>query len=118
MKHLNFHQLATNIKRWAGGLGFQEARITDVDLSSYEESFKAWIKNKFHGEMAYMENNQAMRLHPEKLLPGTIRVISVRMDYKTTKSNSLKFRDDKSMAYISHYARGRESSLELTASGS
>ena len=108
MKHVNFDELAANIKTWAGKAGFQEARITNVDLSSYEESFKAWIKNKFHGEMAYMERNQAMRLHPEKLLPATIRVISVRMDYKTTKTNSLKFRNDKNMAYISHYARGRD----------
>ena len=61
MKHVNFDELAANIKTWAGKAGFQEARITNVDLSSYEESFKAWIKNKFHGEMAYMERNQAMR---------------------------------------------------------
>tara|TARA_B100000945_G_scaffold74216_1_gene56967 strand:- start:439 stop:1494 length:1056 start_codon:yes stop_codon:yes gene_type:complete len=108
MKHVDFDELAANIKTWAANAGFQEARITNVDLSPYEKSFKTWIKNKFHGEMVYMERNQAMRLHPEKLLPATIRVISVRMDYKTTKANSLRFRNDKNMAYISHYARGRD----------
>ena len=108
MNHVNFDELATNIKEWAGEVGFQEARITNVDLNQYEESFKAWLKNKFHGEMTYMERNQAIRLRPETLVPGTIRIISVRMDYKTTKSNSLKFKNNNNMAYISHYARGRD----------
>ncbi len=55
MKTVNFGKLAINIKRWAENVGFQEARITNVDLSAYENSFKTWIKNKFHGEMEYME---------------------------------------------------------------
>ena len=108
MKTVNFGNLAINIKRWAENLGFQEARITNVDLSAYENSFKTWIKNKFHGEMEYMERHQELRLHPERLLPGTIRVITVRMDYKNTMENSLLFKQSKNMAYISHYARGRD----------
>ena len=62
MKTVNFGNLAINIKRWAENLGFQEARITNVDLSAYENSFKTWIKNKFHGEMEYMERHQELRL--------------------------------------------------------
>ena len=108
MNTVNFGNLAINIKRWAENLGFQEARITNVDLSAYENSFKTWIKNKFHGEMEYMERHQELRLHPERLLPGTIRVITVRMDYKITMENSLLFKQSKNMAYISHYARGRD----------
>ena len=46
MKHVDFDELAANIKTWAANAGFQEARITNVDLSPYEESFKTWIKNK------------------------------------------------------------------------
>ena len=108
MKTVNFGNLAINIKRWAEDLGFQEARIANVDLSAYKNSFKTWIKNKFHGEMEYMERHQELRLHPERLLPGTIRVITVRMDYKITMENSLLFKQSKNMAYISHYARGRD----------
>ena len=108
MKTVNFDNLAIDIKRWAQNLGFQEARIADVDLRAYENSFKAWIKNKFHGEMEYMERHQELRLHPERLLLGTIRVITVRMDYKIIKENSLLFKENKNMAYISHYARGRD----------
>ena len=108
MKTVNFDNLAIDIKRWAQNLGFQEARIADVDLRAYENSFKAWIKNKFHGEMEYMERHQELRLHPERLLSGTIRVITVRMDYKNIKENSLLFKENKNMAYISHYARGRD----------
>ena len=62
MKTVNFRNLAINIKRWAENLGFQEARIANVDLSAYENSFKTWIKNKFHGEMEYMERHQELRL--------------------------------------------------------
>ena len=108
MKTVNFENLAISIKRWAKNLGFQEARITNVNLSAYKNSFKTWIKNKFHGEMEYMERHQELRLHPERLLPGTIRVITVRMDYKSTIENSLLFKQSKNMAYISHYARGRD----------
>ena len=108
MKTVNFDNLAIDIKQWAGNLGFQEARIANVDLSAYEKSFKEWIRNKFHGEMAYMERHQELRLNPERLLPGTIRVISVRVDYKNTKENSLRFKKNRNMAYISHYARGRD----------
>ena len=108
MKTVNFGNLAINIKRWAENLGFQEARIANVDLSAYKNSFKTWIKNKFHGEMEYMERHQELRLHPERLLPGTIRVITVRMNYKNTIENSLLFKQSKNMAYVSHYARGRD----------
>ena len=95
MKTVNFENLAGDIKKWAENLGFQEARIANVDLSAYENSFKEWIRNKFHGEMEYMERHQDIRLHPERLLPGTIRVISVRVDYKNTKENSLLFRQNR-----------------------
>ncbi len=108
MKTVNFDNLASDIKQWAENLGFQEARIANVDLSAYEKPFKEWIRNKFHGEMSYMEHHQELRLHPERLLPGTIRVISVRVDYKNTKENSLQFKKNRNMAYISHYARGRD----------
>ncbi len=52
MKTVNIGNLAVNIKRWAENLGFQDARITNVDLSAYENSFKTWIKNKFHETFA------------------------------------------------------------------
>lgn len=100
--------LATQIKSWGAELGFQEVAITDVDLSAYEGHLEEWIARNFHGEMAYMANNHEKRVHPEKLHPGTIRVVCVRMDYALQRDNSLNFIDEKGIAYVARYARGRD----------
>ena len=100
--------LATQIKSWGAELGFQEVAITDVDLSAYEGHLEEWIARNFHGEMAYMVNNHDKRVHPEKLHPGTIRVVCVRMDYALQRDNSLNFIDEKDIAYVARYARGRD----------
>lgn len=100
--------LATQIKSWGAELGFQEVAITDVDLSAYEGHLEEWIARNFHGEMAYMANNHDKRVHPEKLHPGTIRVVCVRMDYALQRDNSLNFIDEKDIAYVARYARGRD----------
>jgi epoxyqueuosine reductase len=100
--------LATQIKSWGAELGFQKVAITDVDLSAYEGHLEKWIARNFHGEMAYMANNHDKRVHPEKLHPGTIRVVCVRMDYALQRDNSLNFIDEKDIAYVARYARGRD----------
>jgi len=68
-------KLAADIKSWGSSLGFQQVAITDIDLTSYEPKLKAWIENRFHGEMDYMARNHDKRTHPDQLLPGTVRVI-------------------------------------------
>ncbi len=100
--------LAAQIKSWGAELGFQEVAITDVDLSAYEGHLEEWIARNLHGEMAYMANNHDKRVHPEKLHPGTIRVVCVRMDYALQRDNSLNFIDEKDIAYVARYARGRD----------
>ena len=105
---VDFEALAHNIKGWGKDLGFQEVAITDVDLSAYEGHLEDWIARNFHGDMAYMANNHEMRVHPELLHPGTIRVICVRMDYAKQTDNSLAPLDNSDTAYIARYARGRD----------
>jgi epoxyqueuosine reductase len=105
---LRIESLAAQIKSWGAELGFQEVAITDVDLSAYEGHLEEWIARNFHGEMAYMANNHDKRVHPEKLHPGTIRVVCVRMDYALQRDNSLNFIDEKDIAYVARYARGRD----------
>ena len=105
---VDFEALADNIKGWGKDLGFQEVAITDVDLSAYEGHLEDWIARNFHGDMAYMANNHEMRVHPELLHPGTIRVICVRMDYAKQTDNSLAPLDNSDTAYIARYARGRD----------
>jgi len=101
-------KLAADIKSWGSSLGFQQVAITDIDLTSYEPKLKAWIENRFHGEMDYMARNHDKRTHPDQLLPGTVRVICVRMNYAQEASNSLAPLEEASKAYIARYARGRD----------
>ena len=101
-------ELAHDIKNWGRELGFQEVAITDVDLAPYAEHLDEWIGRNFHGQMDYMARNQDLRLQPELLHPGTLRVICVRMDYAQQRDNSLDFIDKKDTAYVARYARGRD----------
>jgi epoxyqueuosine reductase len=101
-------QLSRNIRRWASELGFQEAAVTDTDLSAYAQHLDAWLESGHHGDMEYMPRHRDLRLHPEKLHPGTLRVICVRMDYALSRDNSLEELGDEETAYVSRYARGRD----------
>ena len=103
-----FKTLASDIKRWGVELGFQQVAITDIDLTAYEPKLRAWIEHNFHGEMSYMARNHELRSHPEQLLPGTIRVICVRMDYARELENSFSPLQDGTKAYVARYARGRD----------
>jgi epoxyqueuosine reductase len=82
--------------------------ITDIDLSEYRPYLDEWLAKNYHGEMQYMAKNQDLRCDPSKLLPGTLRVVCVRMDYAKETTNSLKPLKDRDTAYISRYARGRD----------
>jgi len=69
---------------------------------------QAWLRDNFHGEMAYMAEHGSKRWHPEQLLPGTLRVISARMDYLPGDDDPQTILDDPERAYISRYALGRD----------
>ncbi len=102
-------KLAEKIKHWGSALGFQQTGIADVDLTEAEGHLKHWLKAGFHGEMDYMQRHGSKRSHPEELVPGTIRVISVRMDYSPEQRTSMQEQLDSPLdAYISRYALGRD----------
>lgn len=105
---LDMVKLASDIKRWGQELGFQELAITDVDLSAYEPHLRNWIASDYHGEMHYMASNHELRSQPDRLLPGTTRVICARMDYARQTDNSLAPLQQQQTAYIARYARGRD----------
>ena len=108
MTEIDFNQIATDIKKWGIELGFQEVSFTDIDLSKYEHHLKDWIDRNYHGAMSYMAENHDKRCHPEQLVPGTIRVVCVRMDYAMDSEDSLDSMQNTGKAYISRYARGRD----------
>tara|TARA_B110000858_G_scaffold17319_1_gene17475 strand:+ start:11230 stop:12282 length:1053 start_codon:yes stop_codon:yes gene_type:complete len=108
MTEIDFKKLATDIKDWGVELGFQEVSITDIDLSKYEHHLEDWIDRNYHGAMSYMAENHDKRCHPEQLVPGTIRVICVRLDYALDSEDSLDSMQNTGKAYVSRYARGRD----------
>lgn len=104
--NINFNQLALDIKQWGMDLGFQQVGITDTDLSDAEPQFLEWLKKGFHGDMAWMEKYGSKRARPEELVPGTLRIISVRMDYLPPDPKFAKILAQPNKAFISRYAVG------------
>jgi epoxyqueuosine reductase len=102
-------QLKAQIVSWGQALGFQQLGIADTQLEQHEEHLRRWLQRHFHGEMAYMQRHGKRRSRPAELVPGTIRVISVRMDYlheAATPASQLMQQPGK--ALISRYALGRD----------
>jgi epoxyqueuosine reductase len=102
-------ELATRIKLWGKELGFQQLGITDTRLGSHEKLLKQWLKRGFHGSMEYMERHGTRRSRPAELVPGTVRVISARMDYISAEAKpAAELMADTESALISRYALGRD----------
>ncbi len=96
------------IKQWGRELGFAQVGICDTDLTAQEPQLQQWLDEGYHGEMGYMESHGMMRARPGELHPGTIRVISARMDYLPPKAGFATNLSDPNLAYISRYAGGRD----------
>ena len=101
--------LAEQIKRWANALGFQQLGITDIALGDAEARLLEWLQRGYHGEMDYMEKHGSKRSRPAELVAGTLRVISVRMDYFPDDSSGIQaVLDSPDLGYISRYTLGRD----------
>lgn len=105
---IDYNQLVQQIKLWGRELGFQQVGIADTLLAEYEAHLQRWLANGYHGSMEWMTSHGNKRSRPAELLPGTIRVISARMDYLPgdVHQTSLLAQPDK--AYIARYALGRD----------
>ena len=109
LTHDELAELATTIKLRGIELGFQQVGIADTNLSETETLFETWLEKGFHGEMTYMSRHGKKRTQPESLVPGTVRVISARMDYWPQDSADAESElNDAEQAYISRYAVGRD----------
>ncbi|MDM5130670.1 tRNA epoxyqueuosine(34) reductase QueG [Aeromonas piscicola] len=104
----DLQQLAHDIKLWASELGFDQVGITDTDLSLEEPRLQAWLDAGHHGSMDYMARHGMMRARPHELLPGTLRVLSVRMNYLPFEAGFAATLRDPTLGYISRYALGRD----------
>jgi len=109
MNHKDLSNLAADIKQWGLELGFSAIGITDTDLTHAEQGHRDWLAKGFHGAMDYMAKHGEKRTRPAELVPGTVRVISARMDYlplDAEDSESIMQNGEK--AFISRYALGRD----------
>ena len=102
-------RLARDIRTWGRELGFSAVGITDTELAAEETRLLAWLAAGRHGEMDYMARHGARRARPAELVPGTIRVISARLDYLPPRSrDAVAVLSDSRKAYLSRYALGRD----------
>src|SRR2546429_1344838 len=85
---MNYAALAKRIRDWGRSLGFQAVGIADADLAAAEPRLLEWLAQGRHGEMEYMARHGALRARPEELKPGTLRVISCRLDYYTREDGA------------------------------
>ncbi len=102
------------LRNWAFELGFSQIGVTDIQLSDAEDGLKAWLEAGFHGEMDYMQRHGLKRARPQELVPGTVSVVCVGMNYlfagATTDwaQQELDRQGQPEEAVISIYARGRD----------
>lgn len=101
--------LARQIKQWGLELGFQQIGIADLELQEDARHLQEWLAANFHGEMTYMHRHGERRTRPQALVPGTLRVVSARMDYATQDMRAAEsVLNDPTLGYVSRYALGRD----------
>ncbi len=100
--------MANDIKLWGTELGFDQVGICDPDLTDHEPLLTDWLAKGYQGKMEYMARHGMMRARPQELLPGTLRVISVRMNYLPEQAAIARVLSDPDKGYISRYALGRD----------
>jgi epoxyqueuosine reductase len=102
-------ELGQHIRREALALGFTSVGISGIDLAPDEAYFRDWLAQGLHGEMGYLSRWGSTRAHPEQLVPGTVRVVSVRLDYWPSRARPAQaVLDEPERAYVSRYALGRD----------
>ncbi len=100
--------LAGRIKQWGRELGFDAIGITDTNLEVAEANLAAWLEAGCHGEMDYMASHGTKRSRPADLVPGTIRVITARMNYLPRAAHAESVLAGGRRAFVSRYALGRD----------
>ena len=105
---LDLAALAQSIKDWGRELGFQQVGIADVQLGEHEAHLQRWLDAGYQGEMDYMAAHGSKRSHPDELVPGTLRVVSLRMDYLPGDTQMAQRLAQPEKAYVSRYALGRD----------
>ncbi len=101
--------LVDRIRAWGAELGFQQIGISGTAIPVAEQRLDEWLAAGLHGELAYMSRHGSKRTRPAELVPGTLRVISARMDYLPPAARPARaVLADPELGYIARYALGRD----------
>lgn len=101
--------LLDKVKLWAQELGFADIGVSNIDLTQDEKRFNEWLAKGFHGSMDYMQRHGDKRTQPELLIPQTISILSLRMDYlPESQAKAIDILNSPNKAYVSRYALGRD----------
>lgn len=96
------------IRAWARELGFAQLGISDVELNAHEQYLQRWLAAGYQGDMSWMGTHGTKRSRPEELVPGTIRVLTLRMDYLPDGADPVRILENPNQAYIARYTLGRD----------
>jgi len=102
-------RIKSRLAEHARALGFQQLGVAGVELREDEQRLQRWLREGRHGEMRFMERHGLRRSRPAELIPGTVRVVSLRMDcHAPDGAAAEEVLATGSLAYISRYALGRD----------
>ena len=109
MSAVDFSALLSEMREWAAALGFQQLGVAGIELGADETHLLNWLRQGRHGEMDYMASHGSKRSRPQELVPGTLRVVSVRMDYLPAQARpGFDVLAEPQRAYVARYALGRD----------
>ncbi len=101
-------ELAARIRQWGRALGFDAIGFAGTRLDAAEAELAAWLDAGFHGEMDYMARHGTKRTRPGELVPGTVSIVTARMNYLPQAAPMEAALADGTRAAISRYALGRD----------
>src|SRR5437868_384334 len=97
--------LEERIKQWGRDLGFDAVAMRGTDLDAEEQRLMEWLGRGWHVEMDYMSRNGERRARPAELVPGTLSVITVRLNYTPADArDSHEVLADPDAGFVSRYA--------------
>jgi epoxyqueuosine reductase len=106
---IDLHVLKRELASRARALGFGALGVASIDIPEDERHLLRWLAAGFHGEMHYMQRHGVMRSRPQQLAPGTVRIVSARMDYWPGAARAAQsVLADGALGYVSRYALGRD----------
>jgi epoxyqueuosine reductase len=74
-------RIEERIKQWGRELGFDALAIAGTELAEDEARLLDWLARGWHGGMDYMARHGERRARPAELVPGTLSIISARINY-------------------------------------